>query len=87
MSLGLLLFFAFTGFLVRDIPVYFKWAKDISYMSLATAALTQIEFDGLTFTDPADGISVTGKELISDEKLNNTLAESKRDEVHAMLNG
>ena len=42
-----LILLSFTGFLVSDTPVYFRWISRISYINYGTAAMMQNELQGL----------------------------------------
>eukprot|EP00775_Hariotina_reticulata_P005944 gene5944-6183_t len=58
LSVILVILFSFSGYLVRNVPVYFSWISRISYFSFATDILTANEFTGLQFFDPSTGSSV-----------------------------
>lgn len=45
----LLLLLSFSGFLVSDVPVYFKWIRTISFLTYAYDAVVQSEFDKTNF--------------------------------------
>lgn len=87
LSLVFLPLLSFTGFMVRDIPVYFKWINKIAYITFATAALAKEEFSGLTFKY-SDGRTISGDRLFSSEVIeDDELAESIRQTVQVLDNG
>ena len=86
LSLVALLIMSFTGFLVRDIPVYFEWIQQSAYISFATAALARSEFDGIQFRHP-NGSLVEGSSLLRDEPyLDDDLMEATREDLHVLTN-
>ena len=80
----LLVFISFTGFIVRDIPVYFEWIKKISYLSLATAALLENELKGLSLNH--NGIKVSGDDLLGDGPLDDPVVEDTRQQIQNLNN-
>ena len=77
---------SFTGFLVRDIPVYFEWIQKSAYISFATAALVESEFDGIQFRHP-NGSLVEGISLLRDEPfLDDDLMEATREDLQVLSN-
>lgn len=59
LSLLLLLFLSFSGFLISSTPVYFRWLQKASYFNYAYSIVVQNEFDGLRLCcdeagDPVD---------------------------------
>lgn len=80
----LLVFISFTGFIVRDIPVYFEWIKKISYLSLATAALLENELKGLSLSH--NGIKVSGDDLLGDGPLDDPVVEDTRQQIQNLNN-
>lgn len=48
----LLFLLSFSGFLVSDIPVYFKWVSKVTYLTYAYAAVIKSQFDATTFYGP-----------------------------------
>eukprot|EP00210_Caulerpa_lentillifera_P003747 g3580.t1 len=86
LSLGLLVVISFTGFIVRDIPVYFEWIKDIAYINFATAALVKSELRGITFNHP-NGTAIPGSTLLSSERFDNdSLLEAQREDLQVLSN-
>jgi len=85
LSLVLLVLLSFTGFLVRDIPVYFDWVKEISYLGFASAALIENELKGISVT--TNGMTVTGDDLLASEPLDDPLFEDVRVQVNNLENG
>lgn len=87
LSLVLLPLLSFTGFLVRDIPIYFKWIQKIAYINFATAALALTEFKGRDFKLP-DGQYISGDLLIGSETItSNDAAEQIRQSISILDNG
>lgn len=73
LSFVLLVLLSFSGFVVSDVPVYFRWVTKISYLTYALAAITISQFDSTTFTcdDPegctggySEGDDIPGNELL-----------------------
>ena len=58
----LLFLLSFSGFLVSDVPVYFKWIQKISYLTYAYAAVVANEFYDVSFYT-ADGQEVPGRAI------------------------
>ena len=83
---GIVLFFplSFTGFLIRDIPVYFDWIKDTSYLGLATATLIENELKGLSLD--SNGVKVFGDDLWGDTPLDDPVAEDTRLQAKILIN-
>ena len=76
----LLLLLSFSGFLVSDVPVYFKWVRTISYLTYAYDAVVISEFDKTTFecmNGPPGclqaGLLIPGKDLLP-SNVNNGLS-------------
>ena len=80
LGIVLLVFLSFTGFFVRDIPVYFKWVQDVSYLNLATAVLIENELKGLSLTH--NGVKVLGDDLLGDTPLDDPVVEDTRIQVN-----
>jgi ABC-type multidrug transport system permease subunit len=59
----LLLLLSFSGFLVSDIPVYFKWIRTISYLTYAYDAVVVSDFSATNFVS-ATGEVIPGSQLI-----------------------
>lgn len=59
----LLFCMSFSGFLVSDIPVYFRWISKINYLTYAISAVTKSQFNATTFYD-GQGQPVSGSQLI-----------------------
>lgn len=78
LALLLLILISFTGFMVRDIPVYFEWISKISYLSIATSTLLKNEFKGLEIDHPNGVDKIEGEDLLSDEGLDDPLVEQER---------
>jgi len=86
LSMGILVVISFTGFIVRDIPVFFKWIQKVAYISYATAALAKSEFDGIDFMHP-NGTRIPGSLLLRDEPfLDDALLEATREDVNIVIN-
>ncbi len=47
----LLFLLSFSGFIISDIPVYFRWIGKISYLTYAFAAVVRSQFDAMEFYD------------------------------------
>ncbi|KAL4859144.1 ABC transporter G family member 9 [Chlorella vulgaris] len=60
----LLFLLSFSGFIVADVPVYFRWISKISYLTYAYAAVVQNEFNSVTFYT-AGGEAVPGSQVLS----------------------
>lgn len=84
LSIVLLVLISFTGFVVRDIPVYFEWVKDISYLSFATAALLENELKGLSLTH--NGMKISGDDLLGSTPLDDPIAEDTRMQINNLNN-
>lgn len=86
LSLSLLVVISFTGFFVRDVPVYFEWIKDIAFINFATAALVKSEFNGITFMHP-NGTEIPGSSLFTDEPFtDDDLLEAQRQDLRVLSN-
>lgn len=86
LSMSLLVLISFTGFVVRDIPVYFEWIQSIAYVSFAAAALVKSEFDGIAFMHP-NGSSIEGIALLTNDPfLDDELMEATREDIHVLSN-
>jgi ABC-type multidrug transport system permease subunit len=59
----LLLLLSFSGFLVSDIPVYFKWVSTISYLTYAYDAVVLSEFGATDFVS-STGEVIPGYKLV-----------------------
>jgi ATP-binding cassette subfamily G (WHITE) protein 2 len=59
----LLLLLSFSGFLVSDIPVYFKWIRTISFLTYAYDAVVLSEFGSTDFIS-ATGEIIPGSDLV-----------------------
>jgi len=59
----LLLLLSFSGFLVSDIPVYFKWVSTISYLTYALNAVVLSEFSATDFVT-STGKVIPGETLV-----------------------
>ena len=83
---GIVLFFplSFTGFLIRDIPVYFECTKYISHLGLATAMLLENELKGLSLN--YNGAKSLGDELLGDTPLDDPVAEDTRLQAKLLIN-
>ena len=79
MVLGIVLFFplSFTGFFVRDIPVYFQWIKDTSYLGLATATLKvlSLNYNGAKVLRDWDVVQ------LDTQGIQNYLAQSQNENI------
>jgi hypothetical protein len=69
MNTLLVVLMAFSGYLVRRVPVYLAWIQRISYFSYATDVLVSNEFAGLTLSGPgpaggAGDVSVPGEAFV-----------------------
>ena len=69
LTLVLLVLLSFSGFLVSDIPVYFRWVSKISYLTYAFAAIAVSQFDTTDFVCSSgkgceEGQVYPGSELI-----------------------
>lgn len=78
LTLVLLVLLSFSGFLVSDIPVYFRWVSKISYLTYALAAITISQFDTTEFVCSTgkgceEGQVYPGSELIPNS-VNNGLS-------------
>ena len=65
----LLILLSFSGFLVSDVPVYFRWVSKISYLTYAFAAISISQFDSTEFvctsgTNCVEGQTYQGSEVI-----------------------
>lgn len=65
----LLVLLSFSGFLVSDVPVYFRWVTKISYLTYAYSAISVSQFSTTTFVcETGDGCiegeSYPGSELL-----------------------
>ncbi|GMH37379.1 hypothetical protein BSKO_05252 [Bryopsis sp. KO-2023] len=87
LSLIFLPLLSFTGFIVRDIPVYFDWIRKIAYINFATAALVLTEFKGATFTLGNGTRTISGDVLLGDEPLDDSDAELVRATLRNFDNG
>lgn len=86
LSLSLLVVISFTGFFVRDVPVYFEWVKEIAYINFATAALVKSEFNGITFIHP-NGTEIPGSMLFTKEPFtDDDLMEAQREDLRVLSN-
>ena len=65
-SIVLIVFFAFGGFLVSKTPVYFIWVPWCSYFNYAYSALVSNEFEGLQI-DCGDTASAVASGLLTNE--------------------
>eukprot|EP00877_Chromochloris_zofingiensis_P009171 jgi/Chrzof1/4507/Cz14g16020.t1 len=67
LTLIMMIVMSFSGYLVRNVPVYFAWINRISYFSFATDALVANEFTGLDFiVDASTGMSIPAMSTIPD---------------------
>ena len=70
LTFTLLILLSFSGFLVSDVPVYFRWVTKISYLTYAFAAIGISQFDSTTFVcdvqtpECQQGSSVPGSSVI-----------------------
>lgn len=69
LTLVLLVLLTFSGFLVSDIPVYFRWVSKMSYLTYAFAAIAVSQFDTTDFVCSSgkgceEGQVYPGSELI-----------------------
>lgn len=62
----LLFLLSFSGFLVSDVPVYFRWISKISYLTYAYAAVMDNEFSNATFYTKG-GEAVPGSKIFNNE--------------------
>jgi ABC-type transport system involved in multi-copper enzyme maturation permease subunit len=67
----LLILLSFSGFLVSDIPPYFKWVRTVSFLTYAYAAVVTSQFDATDFVCttgppacPELGLVIPGSQLI-----------------------
>jgi hypothetical protein len=63
----LLILLSFSGFLVSDVPVYFRWVQTISFLTYAYDAVGISEFSSTSFvytSGPNAGTTVPGMELL-----------------------
>lgn len=65
----LLVLLSFSGFLVSDVPVYFRWVTKISYLTYAYSAIAVSQFDTTDFVcetgnDCTKGETYPGSELL-----------------------
>lgn len=65
----LLVLLSFSGFLVSDVPVYFKWVTKISYLTYAYSAISVSQFSTTEFVcetgvDCTEGETYPGSELL-----------------------
>ncbi|KAH7619174.1 hypothetical protein Ndes2526B_g06126 [Nannochloris sp. 'desiccata'] len=59
----LLILLSFSGFLVSDVPVYFKWVRTISYLTYAYDAVVSSEFGATDFVS-STGEVIPGYRLV-----------------------
>lgn len=86
LSMGIIIIISFTGFIVRDIPIFFQWIQKVAYISYATAALAKSEFDGINFMHP-NGTLIPGSILLRDEPfVDDALLEATREDIHVVTN-
>lgn len=85
LSMVVMVVVSFTGFVVRDIPIYFKWIQRIAYVSYATAALIKSEFNGIEFEHP-NGTMIPGKILFTDDSFDDDLMEATREDLQVLSN-
>ena len=74
----MLLLLSFSGFLVSDIPVYFRWARDVSYLKYTYSAIIVSIFENTNFVCTqgpplcaAQGLIVPGMEVLPVNVYNN----------------
>ena len=86
LSMVFLVLISFTGFVVRDIPVYFKWVKRIAYVSFSTAALVKSELKGIQLEHP-NGTLIDANIFFTDQPFQgDDLLEATREDIDVLSN-